>query len=415
MPQDSWFAAGNHPDSPWFTSKGALRKWDRSQRGHAQEGGAHGGPPRDGPYGGRNHGKGGKGGHGGGKKGWHPPPEGGRPPATPQSWGGGGDWSRDRRPANHRNSPWSLVHDAAATARCVVEAARDLRYLAAPHAAQQGQDQGAEAGKGWLATARDWLLGDAGLPATTAGPQQLALTAGAAPAPASTPAAAPLAPAQPVQQGLPADQVQLLAKLLGNQPPDRSSGSDQAGEVAALKAQLDSQNRLLQHLTASLAGPAGSAAVPAAVPPALPAPAPAAPDPASALLLQELVRTQVKEAMAGQGPGAAKPAEDAPKTIPSGVLPTRASLDPEGEVTPEGHDAFWQWLDNTPSAPWPCTGAFSTWVDKVAYKCKAEELREWAKAKGVLPVAEQPPSTAPTRRELVVMLAKASVASAGNL
>ena len=51
----------------------------------------------------------------------------------------------------------------------------------------------------------------------------------------------------------------------------------------------------------------------------------------------------------------------------------------------------------------------------MAYKSKAEELREWAKAKGVLPVQEQPPSTAPTRRELVVMLAKASVANAGGL
>ena len=416
MPQNTWHSTGD--SGAWFATRAEAKAYERGRTGGGHEGPypeghpEDGGPSRDGPYGREPRGKRGKGGKGRGKG--HQPQSQGWGQQASHSWGGGGGGGRNWPQAPQPASVFGLVTGAAMTARCVVEAARDLKYLAGPQPAVQGQANGPEPGKGWLAQARDWVMGVGGSspPAQGSG-TQLALTAGAAPAQvATTPA--------PAQQGaLSSDEkVQLLHQLLGTQAPARSQDGPQAGDVATLKAQVEAQNKLLQDLHARLASPASSSGTAAPPPPAA-LPAPAAPpaqqaltDATNAYLLEELVQQRVALAkLAAKAEEGGKPKVDDPARAPAGVLPTRASLDPEGEVTTDGHDEFWAWLDNTPAAPWPCTGTFSAWVDKMVYKCKAEEIREWARAKGVLPGAEQaPPGSTPTRKELLVLLAKASVA-----
>ena len=396
----------------WYTTKAERKAIEKRARqgGYPKEDDPeHWAPARDGPYERERRPR--KGGKGRGKG--DQPQSQGWGQQAPHSWGGGGGGGRNWGQAPQPASVFGLVTGAAMTARCVVEAARDLKYLAGPQPAVQGQANGPEPGKGWLAQARDWVMGVGGSSPPAQGPgTQLALTAGAAPAQvAATPA--------PAQQGaLSSDEkVQLLHQLLGTQAPARSQDGPQAGDVAALKAQVEAQNKLLQDLHARLASPASSSGMAAPPPPAallapvVPPAQQALADAANAYLMEELIQQKVGLALAAAKAGdGGKPKVDDPARVPAGVLPTRASLDPEGEVTTDGHDEFWAWLDNTPAAPWPCTGTFSAWVDKMVYKCKAEEIREWARAKGVLPGAEQAPGSTPTRKELLVLLAKASVA-----
>ena len=246
----------------WYTTKAerkALEKRIRQGDYPKEDAPEHRAPARDGPYERERRPR--KGGKGRGK-GNQPQSQGWGQQAS-HSWGGGGGGGRNWPQAPQPASVFGLVTGAAMTARCVVEAARDLKYLAGPPPAAQGQPNGPEPGKGWLAQARDWVMGVGGSSPPAQGPAtQLALTAGAAPAQvATTPA--------PAQQGaLSSDEkVQLLHQLLGTQAPARSQDGPQAGDVATLKAQVEAQNKLLQDLHARLASPASSSGTVAPPPP----------------------------------------------------------------------------------------------------------------------------------------------------
>ena len=109
-------------------------------------------------------------------------------------------------------------------------------------------------------------------------------------------------------------------------------------------------------------------------------------------------------------PGAGERAQ-AGQAAAQGALPTPHTLDPDGDVTPEGHEAFWQnYIDEVPRAPWPARGSYDSWPTKVAYKCTKADLKAWAQGKSLADA-----SPAAKRTDLLDALARASLAASPEL
>ena len=319
---------------------------------------------------------------------------------------GGPYSSPDRREPRGTPGVWQGIQDVTAAARVALDAARELRSLACPPPAA-APGQGPEAGddgttRGWFATARNWLLGDA-----PGGRQE--------PPPCL---ARPLSDRSPPQAGRHPnpDYAVLLSKLLGAEAPERQEPDPQSQDVARLTAELARQQQLLALLVDRVAAKPPDN-VPTATRPEAPLVAPVkgqALDPTDEALLEELRLLRAAARSLPDAPREACPQEGEaaagtllPLTRPP---PQLAAFDPEGDVTQAGAEAFWAWLDVTPRAPWTTKAPYGEWAAKVVYKCTAAELLSWVMR--ATPHPQEAQAGHQSKRDLLDALARACAAKA---
>jgi hypothetical protein len=318
----------------------------------------------------------------------------------------GHDWGGRRHEGQQRRGgPWRGLQEVAGAARVAVEAATALRSLVAPQPAEQPPGaQGDPTSRGWLATARGWLLGE-----STPPPQGC------------------LQSAPPVAPQAPPPAEQLLSRLLGGETAARAPpppGVSQQDLLAQLSQELSTQRQVLAILVERV-DPQGRK-VPLPLRDASPPRTPAVPrlrdtprtpryggddddDKLNTRLLETLALLRKEQ---GEPPLSSPGADGSalPLVEDTRLAPAKAAFDTEGEVTPEGHARFWSWLDDTPKAPWPCSGQYANWAKKMAYKCSVADLHRWARLK--TPSLDDAALQARSREELVNTLAKAAMEAA---
>ena len=325
----------------------------------------------------------------------------------PDQWQGAGAWrgqsghqdwgGRSARKGGALKGVW----DAVEVARSAVETAATFRSLVAPATAeQQAASSGGAAPKTWLATAKGWLLGET--------PQ---VSQGSQPA---TPSGKP--------QDLPQTE-QLLGRLLGGGTEARAPLQDDPQQelLTLMSKELATQRKVLTALVDRVEPQAAKAPQPQreAVQQATQqrkglAQALGLEDDdddvrANALLITEVIRLS-KERKGAAASQAGSDSSTLPLAAEARHSLTRAEFDVEGEVTPEGHAAFWGWLDDTPKAAWPLAAPYGTWAKKISYKCSVADLHRWMRLKQLAP--DDAALQARSREELLHALAKAAMESA---
>ena len=322
-------------------------------------------------------------------EGWHQGPWWDKKGAP--AWGGDGRASR-----GGGGSPWRGLREVAGAARTALDAVATVRAIVAPSATEVAPPCAEESEqRGFLATARKWLTGEASPP----------------PPPASHGGSPPKALCDSTATDL------LMGKLMGGSvattPPKKEEPQQ---ELARLREELASHRQLLSALVDKVADPQ---AAPAPAPRGAPLSGPsgrragdrgeARQDSGTNELLEALLveLKQARKEAAGVALGAGE--EEGTHLPLSGgtrAVPAKAAFNPEGEVTPEGHAYFWSWLDDTPKAPWLMAAPFGQWVKKMSYKSSVSDVRLWVEQKA-LPM-EDGALLSRSREELLGSLAKAA-------
>ena len=263
-----------------------------------------------------------------------------------------GSWPARTGDGGNRKGAWSGLQELASTTRLALEAARDLRSTMT--VLSGGADSQADTEpQGWLSAAKGWLLGS---PRAEA---QQPVAAGRAAAKTETPGTE-----------------ELLARLLG--APSSDKQTQEQNELEELKRELQAQKKLLGALVdktteedprrvtlpvSRTSGPSGSGG-------------------GGNPMLEELTKA-VREQLEARKANAAGAQPEQPTEAAKAADVAKQEFDIDGSVTAAAHRAFWNWLDDTPRAPWEGPAPYAEWLDKMSYKCKKQELTGWVEERGL--------------------------------